>query len=153
MLQANFYQLQTAPIKSAFPKLLENLFTKEKTVQIVCTNDAEVEYYDMLIWTYSQLSFIPHSTYKDKYIKEQSAYITLDVNDNPLMSRFTFFFDFDMEINDSVLQNIQDRERIMWMCENSVTLAEKASAIQNKLMASGINTVLIQEKNGSWKSS
>ena len=72
---------KTAPEK-VLPKLLESVIAKGNNVHILCENDEQIKTLDDYLWTYEQLSFLPHATYKDDLVEKQP--IVLSINDNNL---------------------------------------------------------------------
>lgn len=61
------YQLTKTPKKKAMPKLLETIISKGNKVFIYCDNLAKQSELDEMLWTYEQLSFLPHATTNDPH--------------------------------------------------------------------------------------
>jgi DNA polymerase III subunit chi len=84
--QINFYHLTYTLVEKALPKLLEKA-TISNNLRVVIINPeiSKIEEYDKLLWTYSSITFMPHSTMNDDFSEEQPIYIT-DKLENPNMA-------------------------------------------------------------------
>lgn len=69
MSEINIYK--TTDISKILPKLVENIVSQGKKVYIYCDHDEQEKELDYLLWSYNQLSFIPHGTTSDVYPSEQ----------------------------------------------------------------------------------
>jgi DNA polymerase IIIc chi subunit len=69
MSEINIYK--TTDISKILPKLVENIISQGKKIYIYCDNDEQEKELDYLLWSYNQLSFIPHGTTSDMYPSEQ----------------------------------------------------------------------------------
>jgi DNA polymerase IIIc chi subunit len=77
MMEVNIYQIQ----KTFFHKTFGNFITKLHDLEncslcIVCEDDSQVKEIDDLLWTFAQLSFLPHATYADN-IKQSEVPILI----------------------------------------------------------------------------
>ena len=70
MKNLTLYQIQKSLYKVTFPKIIMKILDAGGKVNLLCENKDEMEYIDNLMWIFSQLSFIPHSTENDKFNEE-----------------------------------------------------------------------------------
>jgi DNA polymerase III subunit chi len=82
MLKANLYKLSTTPFAKSFPKLIETIVRKNHRVKILCQHEEEMWYWDKILWSASQLSFIPHGTERDDNPGLQPVLLTCDSSTN-----------------------------------------------------------------------
>ncbi len=66
MSEVVIYKLTSNPWKKVFPKLLEGVLNKGNRVHVFCI-DGSIKELDDLLWTYEQLSFLPHGTSEDPH--------------------------------------------------------------------------------------
>ena len=70
MKSLTLYQIHKPLYKVTFPKIVMKILDAGGKVNLLCKSKEEMEYLDNLMWTFSQLSFIPHSTENDKFNEE-----------------------------------------------------------------------------------
>ena len=81
MTEVNIYELSKTQWQKAMPKLLEQVISRNNNkVHVLCDDENYMQELDDLLWTFEQLAFVPHATYKDKQL--ESNPIVLSVNDN-----------------------------------------------------------------------
>lgn len=78
MTEINLYKV--SDINKVLPKLIEGIIAQGKKIYLYCNNLHQEEEIDYLLWSYSQLSFIPHGTTNDPYPNEQKVLIGQDLN-------------------------------------------------------------------------
>lgn len=78
MAEINIYK--TENINQILPKLIESIISKRTKIYILCNDSEQVKEIDYLLWSYSQLSFIPHATTSDIYQNDQMVLIGTDPN-------------------------------------------------------------------------
>jgi len=61
--------------KKFVPKLVEQIISKGSKVFILCRDEEQVKSYDELLWSYEQLSFLPHVTNIDHTAAETAIVI------------------------------------------------------------------------------
>lgn len=61
------------------PKLLESIVSKNFKVHIACESPERVAELDGYLWTYEQLSFLPHATGNDNNLPENPIVLATDV--------------------------------------------------------------------------
>lgn len=88
----NFYSFDSKiRYEEAFFSFIEGLVQKHEVKITIIAESNQVPYYDGLLWTARQLSFLPHATYKDKDLSYIKVYITDDQNDGKFASDLRLF--------------------------------------------------------------
>jgi len=65
-MEINLYQIQHALFHKTFGNFIIKLCDFEKGgLCIICQDDAQVKKIDDMLWTFAQLSFLPHAAYYD----------------------------------------------------------------------------------------
>ena len=80
MSEINIYK--TTEISKVLPKLVENIVTQGKKIYLYCDSPEQENSLDYLLWSYSQLSFIPHGTTSDPYPGDQILLLGQDLHYN-----------------------------------------------------------------------
>jgi len=75
--EINIYK--TTEISKVIPKLVENIVAQGKKIYLYCDSPEQEKDLDYLLWSYSQLSFIPHGTISDQYINDQVVLLGQDL--------------------------------------------------------------------------
>ena len=71
-MEVNIYQIQKTFFHKTFGNFITKLHDLEKCdLCIVCQDDSQVKEIDDLLWTFAQLSFLPHATYSDNIKKNE----------------------------------------------------------------------------------
>ena len=65
MTPLSVYQMQDGYFKKTFGNFVSKIYNNDKSAAVTCRDNHEVSAIDDLLWTYSQLSFLPHYTAKD----------------------------------------------------------------------------------------
>lgn len=84
---------------------MEGVTSKDNKVLIFSKDEADISRLDNLLWTYAQLAFLPHSTYRDEF-KEGIVYLTNDITDNPINANIIVVRDPSQEIKDTNFEKI-----------------------------------------------
>jgi DNA polymerase III subunit chi len=71
MTDSNIYQLTKLTWSKYFPKLVESILNKGNKIFIYCESDKLLKELDEFLWTYEQLSFLPHATHIDEVPNKQ----------------------------------------------------------------------------------
>jgi len=96
MKNLTLYQIQKSLYKVTFPKIVMKILDAGGKVNLLCENKDEMEYIDNLMWTFSQLSFIPHSTENDKFNEElQDLIIAINSDYLVLHNKFLIISSID----------------------------------------------------------
>ena len=82
MTEVGFYHLTRTPLERALPKLLERVIAGGMRAVVVSGSDERVEALNAALWTYEQLSFLPHGSAKDGQAEEQPIWLTT-ADENP----------------------------------------------------------------------
>ena len=70
MKSLTIYQIQKSLYNVTIPKIITKILESKRKIFLLCKNVEEMNYFDDLMWTFSQLSFLPHSTENDNYNKD-----------------------------------------------------------------------------------
>ncbi len=76
MTEISFYHLTLSNIESALPKLLERVIASGKRALVRVESEERVSILNSILWTYDQLSFLPHGTIKEGQDESQPIWIT-----------------------------------------------------------------------------
>lgn len=76
MKEVNVYILGSALWVKTFPKILESIVSKGIKVQVACDNETEASELDNLMWTFEQLSFLPHALDSDENMQDHPIIIS-----------------------------------------------------------------------------
>jgi len=82
MAEIRFYHLNTRTIDQALPEIVQKAFSAGHKILVRAANDADVERFNTLLWTFRPDSFIPHGSKKDGHGEQQPVWLTSG-NDNP----------------------------------------------------------------------
>jgi DNA polymerase-3 subunit chi len=63
----SFYQIQGDIYTATFPRIITKILKEEERVDLLCADKEEMRKLDTLLWTFAQLSFLPHATEDDEY--------------------------------------------------------------------------------------
>jgi DNA polymerase-3 subunit chi len=82
MTEVGFYHLTRTPLERALPKLLERVLAGGMRAVVVAGSAERVEALNAALWTYEQLSFLPHGSAKDGLAEDQPIWLTTE-DENP----------------------------------------------------------------------
>jgi DNA polymerase-3 subunit chi len=82
MTEIGFYHLTRTPLERALPKLLERVLASGMRAVVMAGSTERVEALDAALWTYEQLSFLPHGSARDGEAKFQPIWLTTE-DENP----------------------------------------------------------------------
>jgi DNA polymerase-3 subunit chi len=82
MTEIGFYHLTRTPLERALPKLLEKVLAGGMRAVVIAGSDERIEALDAALWTYEQLSFLPHGTARDGEADSQPIWLTTK-DENP----------------------------------------------------------------------
>ena len=82
MTDVGFYHLTRTPLERALPKLLERVLAGGMRAVVVSGSAERVEALNAALWTYEQLSFLPHGSAKDGQAEDQPVWLTTE-DENP----------------------------------------------------------------------
>jgi DNA polymerase-3 subunit chi len=144
-MEVTVYQLHTQTFGKAFPRLVETIVSKGMRCIIYCYNLESLKQCDNLLWSYDQLSFLPHQTKGDKSLVEQSIYLTDQVTDNPYGATVLVFYNSTGE-----LPITKRYSRTIHMLSPEEVTSAESLMIHYKRQGLACN-LLIQQSTGSWK--
>jgi DNA polymerase III subunit chi len=82
MTEVGFYHLTRTPLDRALPKLLERVLASGMRAVVMTGSAERVAAIDAALWTYEQLSFLPHGSARDGEAEFQPIWLTTD-DENP----------------------------------------------------------------------
>ena len=132
MQEINIYELTKTPWTKAFPKLVETISSKGNKVVVLCKNSESLQEMDNLLWTFEQLSFLPHVTENDPMIDQTP--VLLVANNEAIAKKFSNIFALShLEIPDEYLDQ-NGKFLLMFESENEVqkSLVDKAEKQANE---------------------
>ena len=75
MKEINIYKVSQSNFLKMVTKLVESIISQNQKAYLLCNNKEEETTIDNLLWSYSQLSFIPHAISSDPYLSDQLVVI------------------------------------------------------------------------------
>lgn len=122
MTEVLIYRPTKVSAQKVLPKLLESVIAKGNNVHILCETDDQVAQLDDFLWTYEQLSFLPHATYKDEQVEKQP--IILSVENKNLNNASVLVM-----MSQKLPENFSDFSKLIYIADsNQGDLFEKAKA-------------------------
>lgn len=84
-MDIRFYQLTTLSLDQALPRLIEKAYDAGFRGVVYFDFEDDLRAVDEALWTFSQMSFIPHGRHDEAYPAEQPFYFTTtdEVPNNP----------------------------------------------------------------------
>ena len=82
MTEVAFYQLGAMPLERALPRLLERALGAGYRVVVLAGSQERVDHLDAVLWTYDDVSFLPHGTARDGEAERQPIWLTV-ADENP----------------------------------------------------------------------
>ena len=104
MKPLNIYILQQSLYNSTFPKIILKILENSKKGYILCKNKEEMKQLDNLLWTFSQLSFLPHATEEDDYQEAQSLLLITKCPASNLNDKFLILTSEDLFLEKYILE-------------------------------------------------
>ena len=92
MTEVLFYHLQNMSLENVLPPLLEKSLERGWRVVVQSTSPERTEALDAHLWTYSDDSFLPHGTWRDRDAAEQPIILSIN-GDNPNNATVRFLID------------------------------------------------------------
>lgn len=83
MTQIQFYHLSSTPIERACPRLVEKAHEAGYRVHLVLPSEEQVQYFNDALWSFAQLSFLPHGTKDDPNPARQPVFLSAPGEDAP----------------------------------------------------------------------
>ncbi len=82
MTEVSFYHLERQSLDQVLPKLLERVLGAGLRAVVLAGSEERVSRLNSLLWTYGELSFLPHGAKSDGNIAEHPIYLTTE-EENP----------------------------------------------------------------------
>ena len=92
MTEVLFYHLQSQPLESVLPGLLEKCLERQWRAVVQVGSDERRDALDAHLWTYRDDGFLPHGTVKDGHAAAQPVWLTAG-DDNPNEAQVRFLAD------------------------------------------------------------
>jgi DNA polymerase-3 subunit chi len=147
MKSITFYQVQSTLYKVTIPKVIIKILEVAKKVNFLCKDEDEMEYLDSLMWSFSQLSFIPHSTENDKFDLElQDLIIATNFDHLIRHSNFLILSSTDLLAN----FNIDLVNDIFVITTENVNIKYLLTKLNDKLFGNKMK-YFIQNLDSTWK--
>ncbi len=158
MQEVNIYKTSQNNFLKTFTKLIESIVSQNKRIYLLCKNYEEEKKFDNLLWSFSQLSFIPHATTIDPYPSDQLILLGSDPYVKPannpeilLVVNNTRYFD-DKDI---VQFLINQYKKFLFFNVFKENFQENEVQTKNLLFKQAINlgipiNVIEQDTNGKW---
>ena len=142
--EVNFYKIPEANFFKILPKLLESIIARDNKIILLAANDEQISLLDDLLWVYSQLSFLPHATYKDELREENPIYITTSEQDNIIKANFIAVIS-----ENYVPFNLNAYEKYLFFY-NEQTLNTAKDKIKKINEMGGVCNFITQDQKGQW---
>lgn len=146
MTEVTFYQLTQTTLEKTLPKLLEKAYQAAERVVVYAESEDRLDQLDHSLWTYAQLSFLPHATHKDADIDLQPILLT-NKPENPNKS------DILVVLDGADVQDVSGFRKCFDIFEG-VTAASIEAAEQRlrNVQQKGHKVIFWQQsENGQWK--
>jgi DNA polymerase-3 subunit chi len=78
MKEINIYKVSQSNFLKMLTKLVESIVNQNQKIYLLCNSQEQEKQIDDVLWSYSQLSFIPHATSSDPYLADQLVIIGTD---------------------------------------------------------------------------
>ena len=92
MTQIWFYHLESRPLESVLPVLVQKCLGQSWNAVVETTGEDRLTALDDLLWTFSDDSFIPHGTRRDGNAERQPVWLTTSP-ENPNAAKVRFCVD------------------------------------------------------------
>ncbi len=147
-MEASLYLLDTFVRNSVVPKLIEKIVQADcNRVVLLCKDKDEMLLMDSLLWSYSSLSFLPHSTVEDEPVYLKNSKVVLTTTLSSFDSTFNILFSL-VPIYEDI--RLLDYQKVVFMYEKWQQ-EEIAMHIELLSSLSGISLRIFREENGVWK--
>lgn len=144
-MDVSIYCLYRNNFVKAFPKLLETIVAKKIRVMVYCQDLIAAQKCDVLLYSFEQLSFLPHAMKGDKSLLSQDIYISDEVADNPYQATVLVCYG-----SEHVMGNLTNFNRIIYVLEPQEL--PKVGELQKHYQESAIPVkVLMQQPDGAWQ--
>jgi DNA polymerase-3 subunit chi len=137
------YSIQHTLYNITLPKIIIKIIGLEKKIVLLCKNKDEMNALDNLLWTFSQLSFIPHSTEEDDFNTDlQDIIIVTKLNKSVVNNRSIVVLCPELIMN----KDVNAINEIFLITTENINLKTLNSNIEEKSIK-----LFIQNIDNSWK--
>ncbi len=163
--EINIYKTTSDALINVLTKLVETVVLQGNRIYILCKDAKEMKHLDAILWSYNQLSFLPHGTLDDPYQNEQTVLLGVDAELTPANNAtimisvdHPIFFDRELIVsNNDSLNRKFCFQKILLLCvtKHCVTKHTALDCIESHCLNSfiGNNTttfIIEQNNNGRW---
>ncbi len=144
-----FYHLQRQPLERVLPLLLEKTLERGWKAVIRCGSAEGVAMLDDALWTWRDVSFLPHATHVEGQGENQPIYLTLQ-NEHPNDAEVLFLVDGAM-LDDTTLDNAPYTRIVLMFDGNDDAQVSQARASWKDVSARNLTaTYWQQDENDRW---
>ena len=142
--EVNLYKIPEVSFFKVLPKLLESIVAKGNKIILLAANDEQISSLDDLLWVYSQLSFLPHATYKDELREGNPIYITTSEQDNIIKANF-----IAVVAENYIPSDLNNFEKYLFFY-NEKTLNLTKDKLKKINEMGGVGNFITQDEKGQW---
>ena len=146
MNNVTFYQLHSSLYQIAAPKIIIKIIDSCKKVHFLCKTYDEELYLDNLLWSFSKLCFIPHSTNKKAIDKNICNLIITGNNKNLIYKNRALI---SSSVNLLTSSNTAQIKNIIIITIESINLNSISNKLRNLLNVNKIK-YFIQNAKNTW---
>ena len=141
-----FYHLERQTLDDVLPSLVERTLGRGWRAVIQAGSVEKVEQLDLLLWTYSDDSFVPHGTSRDGAAERQPIYLTT-ATDNPNGAQVRFLVD------GATCDEVHSYTRVVYLFDGRDSAAvDQARQVWKTVKAAGSQpTYWQQSPSGGWE--
>lgn len=145
----SFYQISEALYNVTLPRIITKIFEEERKVNLLCSDKEEMKRLDSLLWTFAQLSFLPHATEEDEYQDTQDLLLITKLPSANLSNKTLILTSGELLLKQDI-NNIHTHKKLFIVTDKIIdrlglieTLAFSGQQVQIKHFS--------QNPDGSWK--
>jgi DNA polymerase III subunit chi len=149
MTEILFYHLQRQPLERVLPLLLEKTLERGWKAIIRFGSAERLAALDDTLWTWRDISFLPHGTHVEGQGGNQPIYLTLQ-NERPNEAEVLFLVD-GAALNDETLNNTPYTRIVLMFDGNDEAQLNEARASWKQVTALSLTaTYWQQDENDKW---
>lgn len=142
------YNIQHTLYNTTLPKIIMKIIGLEKKAILLCENKDEMTVLDSLLWTFSQLSFIPHSTEDDNFNTDLQDILIVTKLDKSIINNRSIVILYPELIMDKDVDNIS--EIFLITVDNIDLITLKDYMLTGEIEKRSVK-FFTQNINNSWK--
>lgn len=145
MAEIGFYHLRTTPLERALPNILERALAAGHRIVVMAGSRERVEHLDDLLWTYNDVSFLPHGSAREGQAERQPIWLTA-VDENPNRASMLVLLD------GATSMRLQDYARCCDIFDgNDEAVVEAARHRWKEAKAAGHQLIYWEQVEGRWE--